>query len=376
LLYIAESLKAISKTQLFDFDIIIAFFNSEEHMYNGTPLGSRHFVPIVKEDYEHVWNINIDCVGGSDGETYLTGSGSSALREAVAAFAEGRGIYVDSSIAAMSDNVNFTDMGIPSFNFLSDGFMVTGVAHTNMDTPDRLYYPQIVRLSDMIVDFLLQSGISVFEADELSGAPLLGSAGEQADATMVERFERVFDALQAGERVSFYEDFYRHFPEEEQRFFSFYEAAEIYEGLSAIRDFGVFRLAILGTNQTFDKPGLIYFHALDPDELGLRIQPLNPVEIEMVAVDWQYQVTDTPGLAGYSALFLPESNSFGGFIYEGGVSFLVSPSRFSVLSNFGSHALTIIGTPARISEIDVFADFIRSLQFDEFLENWKGYHFQ
>ncbi|MCL2367100.1 MAG: M28 family metallopeptidase, partial [Oscillospiraceae bacterium] len=334
LLYIAERLMIASETHLFDFDIVIAFFNSEEHLHNGRPLGSQYFVPIVQADYENVWNINIDVVGSSADETFLAGgSASSALREAFTDFAKQYGAFIDNSQFTMSDNINFTAMGIPSFNFLSGDFLTTGIAHTNLDTYDRLYFPQILRIADMIVEFLLQDGVSVFEADELVSMPSPPTI-EPTDGNRQERFERIFNAVIAGEQVSFYEEFYRYFPEEEMRFFSYYEAIEIDETFLYIRDFGMFRLKFMSYVQGSRITNFTYSRVGDGNQFDLRIRPVQIEDIDAVVENMQLEVIDIPDLYGYSALLFPDTTSFAGFKYnDGSRAFIVMQGRSIVFSH-------------------------------------------
>ncbi|MCL2366119.1 MAG: hypothetical protein FWC75_03625 [Oscillospiraceae bacterium] len=82
---------------------------------------------------------------------------------------------------------------------------------------DRLYFPQIVRIAEMIVEFLLQDGVSVFVVDEPVSMPTVLIA-EPTDADRQTRFTTIVNALIAGEQMRFYESFYRYFPEEELRF--------------------------------------------------------------------------------------------------------------------------------------------------------------
>jgi len=380
LLRIAESLKNISSIQAFDFDIVFAFFNSEEHYDNG-PLGSRYFVPTVKSDYTNVWNINIDCVGSSDGELYITGSsGSSELTELLTAFSTEHGIYIDESISAISDNVNFIALGIPSLNFLSNDFMLTGIAHTNLDTPDRLHFPQIIRLTDMIVAFLQQHGTNVFEADELSGTPLSAPPAGGSDAEMLEYFISIINTLRAGESARFYENFYIHFTGEAQRFFSYYEAADIDDRFSGIRDFGEYRLAMTqnlpGDNTFF----LMYFHKDNPSNPDIRIRVMQPSAIQsLVSIHNQYpsEVIPIPDMEGYWAVFDRGADTFTWFFYIDDVmSFFVMPAMTEIVkhASVNNGEISIVPSyPGFFSDIDDYADFINTIKFDEFLEKWKRF---
>jgi hypothetical protein len=346
-------------------------------------LGSQFFVPIVSGDYENVYNINIDCVGGSDGETYLTdGSGSSALRKSFSSVATMHGINIDTSRTPMSDNINFTVMGIPSFNFITADFLAIGRAHNNIDTPDRLYIPQIVRLADMIVDFITQCESGIYEADEIT--PDQPNWSEPGDATMVEHFRIVFNAARAGETVSFYEDFYKHYPDEEQRYFSFSESVEIDGQISVLREFGDFKLCILAANPGFQYYDLIYFHTADNFGLDVRISPMAAEETEAgIILSPPTVLKELGGLPGVHALYFPYREGslppdvdipgfYFGFVFtHGGFTF-----RVSTMLNVVSIAATISGFQDynyAISDADVYASIIQSLRFDEFVELWTLY---
>lgn len=383
LLYIAEKLKIISNENPFDFDVIIAFFNSEEFPHNRAPHGSQYFVPIVKNDYENVWNINLDCVGGRDGETYLTGdSGSSTLREALTAFAELHGIFLNNQLTLMSDNINFTNSGIPSFNFITDEFIASDVAHTNIDTPDKLYFPQIVRLSHMIIEFLKQDGIGVFEADEMGSIPTNTELPDDADLSMLQDFMAVFNNLRRGQQ-NYFESFYLNFPHLQQLYFSYYEAAAENPRLSDIRNFGLFRLGIFSDDppSEFFNYNLIYFPEQQDSgktDLFIRIIPQEQIQPFIDRrIELQNEFIPIPDLEGYTAVFNHTDSSFRSFIYTyDETTFYVIPSE----------ALPIISlNPYRPDEIDIvpinqlgdtidcideYADFIRSLNFDEFFAKW------
>jgi|GEM_PF-5922908 len=377
LLYIAQRLKEKSQTHAFDFDIIIAFFNSEEHVHNGRPLGSQYFVPIVLAGYENVWNINIDCVGSSYGEVFLTGgSGSSALREAFTDFAAEHGVAVDNGQVALSDNINFVALDAPSFNFLSGDFVTGAIAHTNLDTYDRLYFPQIVRVSNMIVEFLLQDGVSVFEADEPVTVPTSDAVGP-VDIGLVGRFEEIISSLRAGERVSFYESIYRYFPVESIRLYSYYEAVELDERFSHIRNFGEAEFMFFSFVPGEDTPLLRYIHLWNGEEFDFSIRPILPKDIDSFIANMRAEVVEIAELDNYFALRSREGGLFQAFLYYDGLqAFVVMQGRFMAFASpvFDEITIGLTSEPRlSISDIDDYVEFIRSLQFDEFIEGWKKF---
>jgi len=377
LLYITQQLKSISENQPFDFDIVIAFFNSEEHQHhdNMMPLGSQYFIPIIIEDYDNIWNINIDCVGSSDNETYMTGRcGSSELREAFTSFASIHGINVDNYMTAASDNVNFTAMGIPSFNFTSTDFVTSGIVHTTLDTYDRIYFSQIVRLADMIVEFLMQPNISFFEADELANIQTPDSNIKHLEIDG--HLEAIFDAMLSGERVNLFEDYYSHYPDLQQRRLSYYEMVGSDERLTGIRDFSAFRLSILRTSSLFENPSMHYFNMHDSDGYDLSIQQMNREELNMLREGRTF--TEIPSLSGYYAVLcdLAMHSYIEEFLYkyEEDIYFVVTPQKWRVfmLSPDYWHPIHWELRP-KISDIYEYSDFLQTLQFDEFIAKWETY---
>jgi len=376
LLYITERLMSASRVRPFDFDIVIAFFNSEEHIDNG-PLGSKHFVPIVREDYSNLWNINIDSVGSSEGETYNTGdSGSSALRESFTAFADEFGIKLDNDTPGFSDNVNFTALRIPSFSFMSADYITNGLAHTNMDTYDRLHYPQIARLSEMIVEFLSQDGISIFEPDEVSRLTIFSELVGDTRAAIFEHFESLLKALREGENASFYDDFYRYYEDMNQIYFSFFEMAQKDDRYSGISNFGDFRLGVTSNLPSGDISHLMYFGPLNQEGFDLRIRIMRPDALQSFITSNQYEALPMPGAENYSLLRTLGSNMISSFIYvDDDISFFVLPGMLDPMMHSGSRdgEITIMSDvfdPTR--DIYEYAAFVRSLQIDEFVKNWKS----
>jgi len=371
LLYTAERLMSVSETHPFNFDIVIALFNSEEHLDIG-PLGSRYFIPVIKDDYENVWNINIDCIGSSEDEIYLTGgSGSSELREAFTSFAKGHGVIVDNSRIGMSDNVNFTALGIPSLNLMSAELLTTGIAHTNIDTPDRLNYQTIVRLSDMIVEFLSLHNTEVYVRDESLLTHILPPTVEGVNE-MAQQFKSVFDSLRSGEVVSFYGDFYEDYPDTEQLYFSYSEALQVDERLSYIRDFSSFRLEIIENRKDIGISALFYFHTQNPLEFDLRITPLTPDEFELMYTADYIELSVIPDLPGHTTVFRTDVRIFIGFLYSDGDShFFVTTARLMT-----PHLIDMVSIRAyfpeelSISEEDTYVEIVRSLHFNEFVRTW------
>lgn len=378
LLHISERLRAISNEQQFEFDIIIAFFNSEEHGDESRrPFGSQSFVEQLQNDYETIFNINIDAIGLSDYESYVIGNvGDLRLRSAIESFAEERGIVLDSSETIMSDNMNFMDVGLPSVNFTSSYFLTTNIAHTTMDTHEVLSIPQILRLSDMIVDFIADMGNSVFGDGETDDD---FEIDEEAEALMFIKFEALLDRLRDGEEIIFYEEFYAYFPEEGQFYFSYYEAIEYDERLTYISRFGDYELRLIRGRPDFYRRTFIYFNAETPDAFDLHILPADHARIETMR-----QTNDITEIADIPGFYIMRNIEYGvimGFIFTDGENYfrvhggrVVAEERPIHRSEpYGYASLTSwirADFPSRNEE--ELTEFIRDFQFlfHEFAENW------
>lgn len=376
-LYIAERLVAVSETHTFDFDIIIALFNSEEHSHNGRPLGSQYFMPIIMADYENIWNINIDCIGSSPNEVFHTDmSGSSALREAFTNFANQHDIAVDNNQTALSDNINFVAMGIPSFNFISGDFMTSGIAHTNLDTADRLYFSQIVRVSDMIIEFLMQDGVSVFEFDEdisiLSDVRGMDSSEMDQEAILND----IISSLRNGEEVRFYDEFFSSFTNHEQNLFSYSEAIYFDERLSHFNDFGESRLMFISFSHGIDMPpSIVYTRNWRGEQLDFSIRSLQTDELDAHIERIQVEIVDISELNNFYALYCPDQSRVRAFLYnDGSYIFTINHAIFSALihSELGAMIFSFVDPGQVTSELDDYIELVQSMQFDEFVTMWSN----
>ncbi len=145
-----------SQPELPKTDIIFCAFNEEEPL----PLywGSKAFVKELEGLYKDTSNINIDCVGLKNGGDYMLGYTPEEISaELIGSFHK---ILDDSGIGygsfrvsgVRSDHLSFLNAGIPSINFTQSG--IGSVAHTGIDTTDKIDAALIEQLSGVIVRYL------------------------------------------------------------------------------------------------------------------------------------------------------------------------------------------------------------------------------
>jgi hypothetical protein len=228
----------------------------------------------------------------------------------------------------------------------------------------------------MIVEFLLQDGESAFEADEPGPVPTSDAVGT-ADIELVGRFEELISSLRAGERISFYESIYRYFPAESMRFYSYYEAVKLDERFSHIRNFGEAEFMFFSFVPGEDIPLLRYAHLWNGEEFDFSIRPLLPEEIDSFVANMRAEVVEIAELDNYFALRSREGGLFRAFLYDDGLrAFLVMHGRFMAFASpiFDEISIGLTDEPGlSISELGDYVEFIRSLQFDEFIDGWKKF---
>ena len=378
LLYIAERLYNISVEFEFEFDLIFAFFNNEEHIAdNGRPLGSQEFVSSIMREYDRIYSINIDCLGYYENESFLTGDFANALllEEVVSFFGE-RDIYMDTSMTIMSDNANFIHYGIASVNFTSANFGGSNIPHSNEDVVEILFIEQILRVSQAIVDFIVERGSYVFQAPEQPHQDIGNETYELDYAALNVQFHYLFENLRHGEEVRFYDDFYIYLPNERQFYFSVYEVIENNEQIRRVQNFGDYELRLIRGPDDFEHQGLIYFNINDPDEISLTIIPTTA---EFVAhLHDTEAITYLDGISLWTPPLL--DGRIMGFIYSDGVSYFrvhISNSRAEIINDPHRHEgflLFVSSPPSRLAnDPEAMVEFILDLQFHEFVEAWVYY---
>jgi Zn-dependent M28 family amino/carboxypeptidase len=154
LIEIANTLKEKSKEKLFDMDIILCAFNGEETGLNG----SRAFVEdiISKPVYGNLYNINIDCIGATDGGKLALKNKSKVsnkLYDAIKTTMKKYNIeFSDTAVIGLGDHLSFESASIPNVFLVQEN--VKKLVHTPKDTPDILDYGQMKKIANAICDFI------------------------------------------------------------------------------------------------------------------------------------------------------------------------------------------------------------------------------
>lgn len=154
LLRLAYKLKEMSKENLFETDIIIAGVNHEEIGL----VGSRALVNDIKDRYESIYNINIDCVGVKGGSPLVVYSSDKRSPELSKLIFE----YMDSTNEAIkkdtkireynSDHIPFEYNGIQTIFFMDT--YPNKTIHRVTDNIDKIDFQRINNLVDNIAGFL------------------------------------------------------------------------------------------------------------------------------------------------------------------------------------------------------------------------------
>lgn len=378
LLYIAERLQALSASEPFDYDIVIAFFNSEEYFSikdDGiNTIGSRAFVQAISESYENIYNINIDCVGYADDEVYAIGrSGSSVLDDAVAGFAAGYGITCDLDGIYPGDNVSFLDEGIPSVYFNAPESHA--IVHASIDTYDKLSIKQIIKMSDMIVDFLSSNRHVIYIWDKTASETtseiktidyqtLLVTIPELPD--MIAQFSGIVERVLAGEDVNINEEFYKNNKRlTVAHYYSYgeYMSREPVTNIEYIHALGGYNLRFIETRVNSD---LMYYYYVNNNKQSQS----SAICVVPVSSDEQllpFTILPIPDIDGFFNISVDGLPEILGFYYND------SNNRFFVydVDITADTLMPVLSVKYTVREnIEDLSEFIQTLQFANFIENW------
>jgi hypothetical protein len=162
LLDVANKLKEYSDINPFKMDIIIVAFNGEE----GGLLGSGNFVDDIKNVYEDIYNINIDCVGSKSGgkiafdpDNYLARD----LIEELKIRLERNNVEYEDKYYGMSDHQSFLNQDIPA---VSVGQGDLNFIHTQRDNIEDVDFQYLQRISNSIYNFVLGNNGKTFNSSE------------------------------------------------------------------------------------------------------------------------------------------------------------------------------------------------------------------
>ncbi len=169
LLNVAELLSKYSKENKFKTDIIICAFNAEE-LYL---VGSEAFVSGIKEKYENIYNINIDCVGKNDGGKLAIGGDQNTNKDLVVEFekcVKKNAIEYEVKDYGISDNQVFSQRGIPAISLgQAQLFSGTSGVHTSGDNIDLIEFNILEKISQTVYDFVLANDEKTFKISNVDG---------------------------------------------------------------------------------------------------------------------------------------------------------------------------------------------------------------
>lgn len=197
LLQLASILSTVSAAE-FESDLIFAAFNGEESGMQG----SKAFVKQLSYKYDHVYNINIDCLGLKNGNRMLlVGNPSSPLLSALNTYMTKRGISsTTEGTYGGSDHLSFLESGFEAVTITQEN--IQGF-HTTDDTPDHLDFKLLDQYVEVLSNFILEQGDSpeFVHGDQTVQSQISPLMSEQ-QATMselLEQAEKERESLRLGE---------------------------------------------------------------------------------------------------------------------------------------------------------------------------------
>lgn len=154
LVEIARMLSEYRENNVYDKDIVVCFLNGEE-----TELaGSAEFAGKIKERYDEVYNINIDCVGGKNcgSLTIMPPDGESQLLfdEVIKELNEQQISYTNNG-AWSGDNSSFSNLRIPALTLGQENFL--NLAHSQNDKLENLDLKQIQEICNFVYQFIIDN---------------------------------------------------------------------------------------------------------------------------------------------------------------------------------------------------------------------------
>lgn len=161
LLHLAQKVKKYSEGDgMFEKDIIIVGFNGEESGLQG----SYHFAEFIKNEYEHIYNINLDSI--YDGPLELHSGDEPAISELITDvedYFENQKIALKTNLSlnATSDYASFLYQHINSVNLSSQD--IRGKIHHPLDTSEQINFLFLAEVSEKLFQFLIQHDHKVYE---------------------------------------------------------------------------------------------------------------------------------------------------------------------------------------------------------------------
>lgn len=139
-----------SKTP-FESDLIFAGFNGEDSHFQG----SKNFVTQLGNTYEHVFNINLDCLGIVDGgKVVLDGEENDVLVNSMLDFFNEKGISAIKSNIIGSDHLSFSAKGIPALTVTQEEY---NFIHTTTDTMEHIDKDMMNKMITNVHQYILKN---------------------------------------------------------------------------------------------------------------------------------------------------------------------------------------------------------------------------
>ncbi|MGL4741523.1 MAG: M28 family metallopeptidase, partial [Sarcina sp.] len=165
LINIAENLKIYSKSNNLNYDIIFCLTNLEMSRRKG----SKAFIDSINNEYENLFNVNIDCIGVNNNQPMAIKNLSKiplskklydSLKESydlynikyVDDFSTPKTKLAFEQNQGVSDYISFEKTNIPNMQIAQKG--INDYILTEADTPDKLDINLINQTSEAIIHFL------------------------------------------------------------------------------------------------------------------------------------------------------------------------------------------------------------------------------
>lgn len=149
LLKVASSLYDESSKQPLQSDLIIAAFNGEESHFQG----STNFVEHLGSKYDHVFNINLDCLGVVDGgKVLLVGQENDVLVNSMLDFFNEKGLPAVQGNAISSDHLLFVDRGFPALTVTQEKY---NFIHTTLDTVEKIDEDMLNQMITLVYQYVV-----------------------------------------------------------------------------------------------------------------------------------------------------------------------------------------------------------------------------
>ncbi|GHV41762.1 hypothetical protein FACS189490_09300 [Clostridia bacterium] len=135
-------------------DLIFCAFNGEETGCKG----SEAFVNEIKEMYDDIFVLNVDCVGLKEGKILLTEE-AEELNRAFGAFLESKKVEFGNEFVT-SDSGSFNSAGISAITVFQEG--LRKYTHFPLDSLDNIAYSNIEEAVDLVFEFAMQNSDKSF----------------------------------------------------------------------------------------------------------------------------------------------------------------------------------------------------------------------